>query len=175
MKAELPPELIALGRIGAAHGIKGWLRIISFTKPLENILDYRVFKVADDGGRVLGEIELDQARTQGKGLVGHIKGCDDPNQAREYVGRELLVEKSELPALDRNDFYWHQLEGLRVLTRSGEELGRVAYMLATGANDVMVVRTGDAEERLIPWLPGQVIDEVDLAAGTIRVDWEADY
>jgi 16S rRNA processing protein RimM len=179
-------ELTTLGRIGAAHGIKGWVKLISFTGPAENILSYRHFFLshksipgsqAATGARE--KIEIDESRAQGKHFIGHIKGCDDREQASVYTGRELQVETSTLPQLDTEDYYWYQLEGLKIINLQGDNLGQVDHLIETGANDVLVVRASqdsiDKEERLIPFIRDKVIKKVDLPGGTVQVDWEKDY
>ncbi len=169
-----------MGRIGAPYGIKGWVKLISFTEPTDNLLEYRHFWIAEGAGseQEFKKIEIDEARPQGQTLVGHIKGCDIREATRLYTGLELLIPKKELPSLDEG-YYWHQLEGLRVVNLEGEDLGVVAHLLATGANDVVVVRGDsasiDQEERLLPYVKGQVVKEVDLAARLMRVDWGKDY
>jgi 16S rRNA processing protein RimM len=167
---------VVMGRIGAPYGIKGWVKLISFTDPADNLLEYEHFWIAD--GSELRRIEIDEARPQGNSLVGHIKGCDVREATRLYTGLDLLVPKDELPELDTG-YYWHELEGLRVVNLAGEDLGVVDHMLATGANDVVVVRGDDAsvdqEERLLPYVEEQVVKEVDLAARIMRVDWEKDW
>lgn len=194
-----PSGLTILGRVGAAVGIKGWVRLISFTDPAGNLLEFRHFYLSAPGGYLsapggylsapgesgdkpagpLEAIEIDAGRFQGKQLIGHIRGCDDRDEARQYTGRDLLVETSALPALAEDEFYWHQLEGLLVVNLQEERLGRVHHLMETGANDVLVVRPDadsiDTEERLIPWLRESVVKEVDLEGRTIRVDWEKDY
>ncbi len=165
-----------MGRIGAPYGIKGWVKLISFTEPTENLLDYPHFWIAD--GAELRKIEIDEARPQGQTLVGHIKGCDVREETRRYTGQELWIPKDALPALDEG-YYWYQLEGLRVVNLDGEDLGVVDHLLATGANDVLVVRGDDAsidtEERLLPYVKGQVVKKVDLATRLVHVDWGKDY
>ena len=89
-----------------------------------------------------------------------------------------MIEKSELPELEAG-FYWYQLEGLRVVTTSGQDLGKVHHLMETGANDVLVVK-GDAQsvdkiERLVPYIDGSVIKQVDLKQGLIVVEWDKDY
>ena len=178
-----PSELTTLGRIGAVHGIRGWVRLISFTDPAENLLDFRQFFLAPAGPgtekQAPERIEIDDSRVQGKQLLGHIRGCDDREQARRYTGRELQVEKSALPALGEEEFYWFQLEGLQVVNRQGENLGTVHHLIETGANDVLVVRPTpgsiDDQERLVPWIREQVVLQVDLDDGVLRVDWEKDF
>jgi len=186
VKSAYPGErYTALGKIGAAVGIKGWVRLISYTEPADNILSYRHFTLAfpQNMGRRQPEsaptlIEIDESRLQGKHFIGHIKGCDDRELARQYTGYELLIEKAALPDLDEG-YYWYQLERLTVINDQGDNLGTVHHLMETGANDVLVVRATeesiDEEERLIPYLQDQVIKEVDLESSVIRVDWEKDY
>ena len=185
---EQPADLVILGRIGAAYGTRGWVKLISFTDPAENILRYRRFYLGSEGramqaesrrNRRLGEIEIDASRSRGKGFIGHIRGCDDRRRAQDHHGRDLLVEKSALPPLRGADYYWHQLEGLAVMTLRGEYLGKVHHLLATGANDVLVVRGddngSDERERLIPYIFGQVIESIDLERQLMHVAWEKDF
>jgi len=176
-KSEVDSERVVLGEIGRVHGLKGWLKLISFTSPIENILDYPRFHV-EVGGRSQ-ELELDEHRRQNKALLVHFKGYDDPETARLLTGIELTVANENLPQLERGEFYWHQLQGLRVVNQHQQVFGRVSHLLETGANDVLVVKADSASiddrERLIPYLVDSVIIEIDLETQTIRVDWEADY
>jgi len=179
-------NLTTLGRIGAPYGIKGWVKLISYTDPPGNILDFRHFILGESnlpgGKRGTGKpetIEIDDSRMQGKGFIGHISGCDDREQASQYTGRDLQVETAALPDLETEDYYWYQLEGLQVVNQQDGILGTVHHLMETGANDVLVVRPDeqslDDEERLIPWIREQVIIAVDLDSKCIRVDWEKDY
>ena len=166
-------ELVSLGRIGAPYGIKGWFKLVSYTQPRENILQYQHFTGSLNGR--LRTLEMDEAKPHGKGLIAHVSGFDTPEDIRLLTGVELMVPLSELPELDGNDYYWHQLVGLQVQNRSGVLLGRVDSLLETGANDVLVVKpcegSVDRHQRLIPWLPDQVVINVDLAARQTQVDW----
>lgn len=169
-----------LGKVGAVHGVKGWVRLISFTEPADNILRYRNFYISTGTPPESREkIEIDESRVQGKHFIGHIAGCDDREEARAYTGRELQVKQSDLPELETEEFYWFQLEGLQVINLQNEVLGQVDHLIETGANDVMIVRpvenSIDKEERLIPFIKEQVIKQVDLDENIIRVDWEKDF
>lgn len=174
---ELAATHVVMGRIGAPYGIKGWVKLYSFADPPDNLLEYRQFWSPDDAGG-LQVIEIDEARPQGGGFIAHIRGCDIREDTRHFTGKELLLPKAQLPALEEG-WYWHELEGLRVVNQAGEDLGRIARMLETGANDVMVVQGDEAsidrEERLLPWVEGQVVTAVDLDAKMVRVDWEKDW
>lgn len=170
---------LTAGKIIGCYGIKGWVKVYSFTDPQENFLEYGGWQVRRRGG--LEPIEFDAGKRHGKGLVAHIKGVDDRTTAEGYRGLEVAVQADRLPVLEEDDFYWHQLEGLDVWcgTDEGEVLlGKVDYLIETGANDVLVVKASDnsidERERLIPYLPGDVITRVDLEAGRIEVDWFPD-
>ena len=111
-------------------------------------------------------------KRHGKTVIALLEGVEDRDQAAKLLNREIAVERDALPAVGERNYYWADLEGLRVLHRDGNELGRVAYLMETGANDVMVVQ-GDAEY-LIPFILDDVILDVDLQHGVINVDWEWD-
>lgn len=174
-------QWLGLGRLGAPHGIRGWVKLHSYTQPKENIQDYRYFltRPAEDGQVAETKLDIDQIKPHGKGLIAHVKGYDDPEKSRALTGLEIGVDGSELPALDSDEYYWHELQGLQVINASGQLLGRVTTLLETGANDVLVVDpiagSIDDRQRLIPWLPEQVVTDVDRQAGILRVDWESDW
>ena len=169
---------VTLGRIGAPHGIHGWVKLHSFTQPLMNIRQYRVFHCSGSDHSP-ASVELDEIRPHGKTLIAHVPGYDSPEQARELTGVELQVDADRLPELEEGEYYWADLQGLRVVNRQGDHLGRVDHLMETGANDVLVVLPDagsiDDRERLIPWLPGSVVRQVDLEARQLEVDWEQDW
>jgi len=169
-------ELIVLGKITSVHGVRGEVKIYSFTDPIDNLLKYRHWTLRR-GGEVR-QVELVQGRQQGRLLVAKLKGLDDREEARAFADFEICVPRSLLPQLADGEYYWHQLEGLKVVNQDGQLLGQVDHLLETGANDVMVVKpcTGslDDRERLLPYTE-QCVLEVDLDAGEMRVDWDADF
>ena len=162
---------VILGKVGAVFGVRGWVKLWSYTDPPENLLQYREVELGRGGD--WSAVELAEGRTHGEGLVGRFAGIEDRDAAAALVCAELGVAREALPATDEGEFYWTDLVGLEVVTRDGVSLGRVSGMMATGANDVMVV-AGD-RERLLPFLPGRCVDEVDLAGGRIVVDWDPDF
>lgn len=166
-----------LGQITALYGVKGWVKIYSYTEPMENILSYSPWLVLLDG--VWSPIEVVQGKRHGKGIVAKLAGCDDRDQARRYCGADIAVESGKLPQLESGDYYWSQLETLKVVTELGVTLGRVDHMMATGSNDVLVVKSTedslDDRERLVPYLPDQVVKDVNLDTGIIRVDWDPEF
>ncbi|NCF18722.1 MAG: ribosome maturation factor RimM [Haliea sp.] len=171
--------LLTVGKITGCYGIKGWVKIHSFTEPGENFLTFGQWMIRRRG--VLEPIEFDDGKRHGKGLVAHIAGVDDRTLAEAYTGLEVVARADSLPPLDEGDYYWHQLQGLQVWCREGDGrvlLGTVDYLIETGANDVLVVKASaesiDDRERLIPYLPGDVVTRVDLEQAEIEVDWFPD-
>ena len=119
------------------------------------------------------------ARVQGRILVVRLKGMNDRNQALELVDFEVCVPRDALPQLEEGEFYWHQLVGLQVVTLDGLVLGRIDHLLETGSNDVIVVKpcegSLDQRERLLPYLPGQYVHDIDLTSGVMRVEWDPEF
>lgn len=163
---------MVLGQVNGLFGIRGWVKVFSHTEPRENILDYGPWLLRTPDGRVR-EFRVLEGRRQGKGLVARLEGIEDRDAAAAWMGAEISIPRSRLPEPDEGEYYWTDLIGLEVETVDGVVLGTVAYLFRTGANDVLVV--DGARERLIPFLQGDVIREVDLEGGRIRVDWDPDF
>jgi 16S rRNA processing protein RimM len=163
---------LEVGRITGLFGVAGWIKISSHTDPIENILNYQPWWV-QIGKAPKQEIVIAQSEVHAKGIVVKCVGYDDINAARQLLGARIYVTREQLPALSDKQFYWTDLEGLTVETQEGVSLGKVVYLFATGANDVLVVK-GD-RERLIPYVLGQVIKHVDLSTGIIQVDWDSEF
>lgn len=146
------------------------MRVFSHTEPREAILDYPQWQLRQDGNWRLAKLAA--GRRQGKAVVAHLEGVEDRDGAAELIGCDIAVARSELPKAEQGSYYWVDLEGLRVVNRDGREIGKVAYVMETGANDVLV--TEGEQERLIPFVADKVILDVDLDKGVITVDWEWD-
>lgn len=184
-------DLLTVGKITAVFGVKGWLKVHSFTEPMENILAYENWLLEKNGH--CQAVCIDDARRHGNGIVIHIKDVDDRDIASSYCKSQIQVPVSAMPDLDDDDYYWHQLEGLKVyqLDDQGQQgllIGTVDYLMETGANDVLVIKAEAAEalkdvssdkekaaaEVLVPYLHGDVVKSVDLENGLILVDWQLD-
>lgn len=163
-------EWTILGRISGLFGVRGWVKVFSHTSPKENILSYPSWYLFREGE--WQEFKLKQGKTHGKGLVATLEGVTDRDQAAALCGVEIAIPRDQLPATDPDEYYWADLEGVRVVTLAGTELGRVDHLFETGANDVMVVK--GVQEHLLPFV-GQVIKAVDLDADLITVDWDPDF
>jgi 16S rRNA processing protein RimM len=169
-------DLIVLGKITSVHGVRGEVKVYSFTDPIDNLLDYRHWTLKREGET--RRVELIKGRLQGKVLVAKLKGLDDREEARTFAGFDICVPRDQLPDLDADEFYWYQLVGLKVINQDEQLLGCIDHLLETGANDVMVLKpcqgSLDDRERLLPYTE-QCVLEVDLEAGEMRVDWDADF
>ena len=165
-------ELISVGEIAGVFGIKGWVKVFSLTDPRENILSYSPWLLKKDGK--VKEVKLISGKRQGKTVVASIEGISDRNIAESYCGWEILIKKNQLPEAEDGVYYWADLVGLHVETDQGVSLGRVDYLLETGANDVLVVKD-DEQERLIPFINEQVVKSIDLDSKRMVVDWDPDF
>lgn len=165
------PDMVTLGKISGAFGIKGWVKVFSYTEQLDGILDYKPWFL-----KVGGEWKpwkILSAQVQGKGLVAQLDGIVDRTAAEKLVGCEIAVPREQLHTLDEGEYYWSDLVGMDVITPNGVILGKVDHLLETGANDVLVVQ--GERERLLPWVMGAVIQSVSLADKRIVADWDPDF
>ena len=165
------PERVTMGRVSGAFGVRGWLKVRSDCEPVEQLLAYSPWQI--DTGTGWRSYVLVDGKVHGPGLVAKLAGIDDRDQARELSGADIAVDRSQLPALAEDEYYWNDLIGLGVVTRDGKELGRVSGLMQTGTNDVLVV-SGE-RERLIPFIREQVVLAVDADARRIEVDWDPDF
>lgn len=162
---------VVIGRISGLFGVRGWVKIHSFTDPREAILDYGNWLIGTGGE--WRPMAVAEGRPHGKTIVARFEGFEDRDDAAALVQAKIGIDRLQLPDTADGEYYWSDLEGLTVERKDGEVLGTVAYLLETGANDVLVVKEGD-RETLIPFLMEKVIMDVDLARGVIRVDWDWD-
>lgn len=163
---------VIIGRISGLFGVKGWLKVQSYTDPRENIFNYTPWQLR------LGEewrtFDVEAIQAHGKSIIARLRQVADRDQAAGLLRSEIAIDRVQLPALAENEYYWRDLRGLTVLNMSGVVLGKVESLLETGANDVLVVRQED-REILIPYAPGRIVQRVDLDSREMRVDWEPDY
>ncbi|MDO6426358.1 ribosome maturation factor RimM [Thalassotalea sp. 1_MG-2023] len=171
-------EQIVVGKIGAVYGVKGWLKVHSFTEEQEAILDY--FPWSLKLGNKVQTVEVTDWRKHNKGLVVKIDNIDDRDVAQTLVSSEIFVDKTMLPELPEGEFYWRDLIGMTVVTDKGYDLGEVSDLLETGSNDVLVVKANrndgfGKKERLIPYLEDQVVKSVCAENKQICVDWDPGF
>lgn len=159
---------VTLGRIGAPYGVHGWVKVQSEARPPESILDVGRWSVETADG--IRELAVVESQVRPRGIVVRLEGCEDRAAAAALRHARIAVPVEQLPAPREGEWYWHELIGLQVETVDGTILGRVDHLLETGANDVLVVR--GERERLIPWIPAEVIRSVEPNAGRLVVDWD---
>ena len=162
-------KTVTLGHISGVHGVSGWLKIHSQTEPREAIFEYQPW--------LLGErqetVRIKEGKRHGKHLIALLEDASDRDQAESLVNRQIVVFRDQFPDLPETSYYWTDLIGLAVVTQDGTNLGKIRNMLATGANDVMVV-LGE-RERLIPFIQGPYVKRVDLEQELVVVDWDPDF
>ena len=164
-------EYLIVGKISGVFGIKGWVKVFSYTQPRDNILNYRQWFLKK--GSAEKKINVIAGQLQGKAVVAALAGIDDRDQAAELNGWTISINRTQLPKASAGEYYWADLIKLNVLTTDGIELGVVDHLLETGANDVLVV-LGE-RERLIPFLMNQTIVSIDLDQRQIVVDWDPEF
>ena len=170
-------DMLVVGKVNGLFGVKGWVKVFSDTQPRKNILGYSPWYLKVDGS--WQAYKLESGKVHGKGIIAHLEKCPDRDVAALLVGAQIAIRRDQLPALEEGEYYWSDLQGLKVITLDGIELGVVTELMETGANDVLVVREtsnkGNEQERLIPFIPEQVVTKVDLEQGVMTVDWDPDF
>lgn len=159
-----------MGHVTAPYGVQGWIKVHPYTETDRALTGYATWWLGKNGAYTAYAVE--EAKVHGGEVVAKLPGIDDRDAAFSLRGMEVAIPRAELPKAGRNEYYWTDLIGLNVVNTEGVAFGSVKSILATGANDVLVVN-GD-QERLIPFLK-HVIHKVDLERGTIEVEWGADY
>jgi len=162
---------LKLGKISGVFGVKGWLKVYANTDRKEDILSYQPWYV--ERNKVRQPIKIKAGKPHGKTIIALFEGIDDRNEAETWVGCDIYMPSDQLPRLRNNEYYWSDLIGLSVFSLNGDDFGTIDQMLETGANDVIVVK--GEQERLIPFVWDQVVKTVDLDAGKMIVDWDADF
>ncbi len=163
---------VLLGRIVGAFGVRGELKLESFTEPKAAIFRYQPWTLRDAQGRERA-LQGARGRETPKGVVATLPEVADRDAAEALRGTEVWAPRSALPPPKDGEYYWIDLEGLRVANREGVEFGRVSHLFSTGANDVLVVQ--GERERMIPFAMPDYIVSIDFDAGLIVVDWDADF
>lgn len=171
--------MLRAGTITGAYGIKGWVKVHALTDLPEDFFAFERWFAKDRHG--YRPIAFAEGRRHGKGLIARVDGVATRDEAEALRGTDVWVPAEALPALDDGDYYWHQLENMRVwCEHEGRSLllGEVDHLIETGANDVLVLRpcegSIDQRERLVPYLPGQVVLAVDDDEGRMTVAWHPD-
>ena len=167
-----PQKQVLLGRIRGAFGVRGEVKLESFTEPADAIFRYQPWwlRGAQGAGR---EMTGARGRLTPKGVVARLPGVEDRDAAEALLGTEIWVARAALPPPKPGEYYWIDLEGLRVRNLDGADFGTVSHLFSTGVNDVLVVQ--GERERMIPFAEPDYVKSVDFASGVVTVDWDADF
>lgn len=179
-------QMVVMGRIVAPYGVYGWLKIVPDTEYLDGLLDYERWWLGKAPN--WREVSVEQAKLHNDVLLVKLVGINDRDAAFSLKGQQIAVPRDELPEPDEGEYYWSDLIGLHVTNTNGVDFGKITQVFETGANDVLVVRETQAtqvtgkdgklreeyRERLIPFT-SEAVPEVNLQAGSVLVDWDADF
>lgn len=164
-------DWVIIGRFGRPHGIKGFITILSFTEPRENLLYYTDWHA--NINKQWQPVKFQHLECNQKLILAQVVGYQEREQVACLTNVDIAVKRSQLPKLPIGEYYWDQLIGMRVVTQQNEQLGTVTDIMATGSNDVLIV-TGN-RRHLIPYLLGQSIIKINDDLSEIVVDWDADF
>lgn len=164
-------KFIIVGQLGKTYGVHGWVKVNSFTNPIDNLLDYDPWFYQQNNKWT--ELPVTEAQLQGNSIVAHIEGYNTPEAARALTGIEIAVQRSQLPALAKDEYFWCDLVGLQVVTTKGVQLGKVNRLFHTGANDILVIE--GKKEHLIPYIKNHFVLNVDIPKQTMIVDWDPEF
>lgn len=163
-------ESVIVGRFNGDWGVRGWVKVFSYTRPPEAIFNYLPWRVGSRGD----DIEPVEWKKSGPRLVVRLEGVDTPEKAAALGRTVIRVARSSLPLPEPGEYYWHDLVGLEVVNRQNHRFGQISKMHETGAHDVMEIEgTGDAV--LIPFVTGRFVVDIDLEARRITVDWPSEW
>lgn len=166
-----PETYITIGKIGSSYGVKGWFKVHAYTEFGTSILDYKPWYLSSGNDNTWQAIDYEDGRVHNDIVIAKLPGIDSPEAAKLLTGKLIAIRRSQLPTLHKDEYYWSDLQGLEVIDQHGKAIGTVSYLIATGSNDVLVVK--GEKEQAIPYLPGSVVTKVDLEGGVIYVDWES--
>lgn len=165
------PRLIEVGRLGAAHGVRGWLRVQSFTDPPQRLFEWRRWLLQPEGGAAR-EVRVTESRPQGNGWIAKLDGIEERDAASRLAGQMVLVDREELPPTQGREAYRADLIGFEVKNVEGAVLGVVDHFVDTPGNAVMVIR--GAREYLVP-VTAQHLRQIAASDRTLIVDWPEDF
>ncbi|MEO9101498.1 MAG: ribosome maturation factor RimM [Burkholderiaceae bacterium] len=183
--AELPPDAIEVARITGAWGLKGWFKLLAHSADPKALFSSKRWYLlpSERGARAFEGSQLlrvREAKEHADSVVASAHDVADRDMAQALAGARVFVARSSFPTARADEFYWVDLIGLGVINREGEVLGTVRELLSTGAQTVLVIEvpvevgSGAPRDRMIPFVAA-FVDEVDLAARRITVDWQPDY
>ena len=163
--------LVTIGQIRGLYGVRGWVKVFSYTSPITNILNYSPWQIDRQGQRQT--ILVREGKAHGKGIIASLESFHDRDDVACLIGANIAIHREQLPSPADGEYYWADLIGLTVINCESICLGQVEHLIETGAHDVLVVR--GERERLIPFVLEHIVCSVDLEQRVLLVDWDADF
>ena len=160
---------VVLGKVGAPFGVRGWVKVFSYTDPPQGIASYPQWEVVR--GTEIRRMTVLESKRAGQAIAVRLEGVETREAAQMLTGAEVRVDRSELPAPEPGEYYWHDLVGLAAFNREGQSLGRATEVMELPAHPVLVLQ--GERERLVPLVPDRLV-AVDLEAGKVTLNWHAD-
>ena len=163
--------MVVMARIAAPFGIKGWIKLQTFTEYADSLDEFDTWFISTPKG--WEEVEVEDYAVNVKSVVAKLQGCNDRTAAEKLHKREIAVPRDWLEAAEEGEYYWIDLIGAAVVNEAGESLGTIETLMETGANDVLVVKS-DATEILIPFVDEYLLN-VDRDKKIVTVRWEKEW
>ena len=173
-------SFVIVGQLGAPYGIRGWLKVSSYTDDIEHIFNYQPWFIKHTPTSAWQPCRVTNWKRHNKGIVCTIEGFETREAVQQLTNLKIAVSHEAFPQLPEDEFYWQELTGMAVYNQQNYHLGKVKSLLETGSNDVLVVaaNANDAfgqKERLIPLIDESVIKKIDRQAQRIDVDWDPGF
>ncbi len=162
---------VIIGCLGAVHGVRGWLKIHSYTDPITNILEYPNWQIQHKNQ--WRPLDVEDSKINNNTILIKIRDINDRDIAKTYTNDLIAINREALPEPGENEYYWSDLIGLNVTNTAGIMLGKIVEMRDTGANDIIIIQ-GEKRRHLVPYL-NHVIQSIDLDKQQMIVDWDDDF
>lgn len=164
---------IPIGKINGLYGVKGWVKVYSYTQPRDNILSYQPWYLYR--ANQWQKVNRIEGKAHGKGVIAQLEHYQEPELARQLMDVEIGIQRHQLPSLAADEYYWSDLHGLTVVTTAGKTLGEVDHLLETGAHDVLVIVDPTGATHLVPFVLPHIVLSVDLIQHQITVHWDPEF
>ncbi len=165
-------KLVTIARVGAPHGVFGYLRLQLFLENPDSVYDFKTWFIKLGHEKAFKPLNVFEISEKGAQFYVLFPPITDRDEAKRFTHAELAVPRAELPTLTADEFYWDDLIGLSVINQHNETIGVLESFIETGAHDVMVIRKADQKQELIPYVYQRIVKHVSLTDKIIQVEWE---
>lgn len=172
-KCNKPNDPFIIGKIGSAHGVLGMVKLFSFTENKNDIFKYYPWFTVKENQWII--LHLEYKKNNKNFFLIKIKNIKNRNEAKQLTHCHIIIEKKTLPILKKNEYYWNDLINFKIISDTGNYLGKIDNFLQTTSNDILVIKNYGGnmkkKEMLIPFIENEVIKNVDIVNKTITVHW----